>query len=355
MIRVAIDASSAATGGGISYLRHILPRLTRHDMLEVGPILARVERPQVAAVIPPELHVVPASGRLAARSRTWHEVVKNERIDVVFAPTEISFCRYDIPLVLAFRNSAIFDGSLHRDYRRHERVRFRIQQALTKLSARHASSHIAVSAYARDAATSLLGIEPERIHIVRHGGPIENDRYRPRSPRPVRRLLVVSSLYRWKNVDRLLRCLRQVRGEWSLDIVGDMPEKRYGQEVNRLIDSMRSRVTFHGYLTGQSLEEMYQRADCLIWPSYGETFGHPLLEAHAHGLPLLVARACSNEEIAGSSPAYYFDPFDELEIITVLQKSIGTILPCGPLPRKYDWDACATHTGDILTKAAQAR
>lgn len=352
MVRVAIDVSSAATGGGVSYLRHMLPRLGRLEGIEVGPILARVDLPKVAAALPDEAQVLSATGRLGARDKRWESAVRKSGADVVFAPTEISFGRYDVPQVLALRNPRILDRHVRRGYPLRQRAKFLVQRNLAIRSAHIAAWHIAVSDYARRAALGGLGIDPSRISVVRHGGPARVAE--PRST-PVHKFLFVSTLYRAKNLHRLLRCLAQVPGAWTLDVVGDMPDRRYGMDIQRTISSMAGRVKYHGYLTGRALEQMYRQADCLVWPSYAETFGHPLLEAHAHGLALLVARACSNEEIAGAAAAYYFDPFDEPGLIEVLKKSVGAELSPGTLPRVYDWEVCVRQTGEVLAAVSQGR
>ena len=46
-------------------------------------------------------------------------------------------------------------------------------------------------------------------------------------------------------------------------------------------------MTFVGKKTPQELKAIYQSADIFVYPSLYENFGQPLLEAAAHGLPLI--------------------------------------------------------------------
>jgi glycosyltransferase involved in cell wall biosynthesis len=58
-----------------------------------------------------------------------------------------------------------------------------------------------------------------------------------------------------------------------------------------------------------TLPALYQQADIFVFPSYTESFGHPMVEAMATGLPIVAADVPVNREICGES-AIYFPPFD---------------------------------------------
>jgi glycosyltransferase involved in cell wall biosynthesis len=68
-------------------------------------------------------------------------------------------------------------------------------------------------------------------------------------------------------------------------------------------------VSFLPYLSEQELVACYQDAGALLFPSFAEGFGIPLLEAMATGTPAIAARAASLPEV-GADAAYYFDPAD---------------------------------------------
>ncbi|WEF32929.1 glycosyltransferase [Pseudoduganella chitinolytica] len=54
-----------------------------------------------------------------------------------------------------------------------------------------------------------------------------------------------------------------------------------------------------------TLQQVYLASACLLFPSEGEGFGLPLIEAASHGLPLLVRDLAVFREVAGEA-AYYF-------------------------------------------------
>lgn len=351
-VRVAIDGSSARTGGGVTYLREMLPRLRRETSIEIGPILLRRE---VAAALDSCFEgsdIVLATGRTAARSSEWLEMVRRSGADVVFAPTEISFVRYGVPLVLMLRNAAV-SSTTWREYSYHESARFIAQRSLARLSRARASAYIAVSDYAAELGATALDIDSERVTVVHHGGPATRI---PVKLNHCRSFLLVSNLHRYKNPLRLLSAFALVDAPWRLRIVGHVMERKLKTELDALVQvhNLSDRVEFCGYLSGVDLERIYSWADCFVWPSYAETFSHPLLEAHAHGLPILAARAASNAEIAGEA-AVYFDPFDIGSIRSRLESAVEEGVRVGALPRSYCWSRCATETAGVLRQTARQR
>ena len=58
-----------------------------------------------------------------------------------------------------------------------------------------------------------------------------------------------------------------------------------------------------------TLPDFYRSADIFVFPSYTESFGHPLVEAMASGLPIVAADVPVNRELCGEA-AVYFSPFD---------------------------------------------
>ncbi|MBN2648043.1 MAG: glycosyltransferase [Thiotrichales bacterium] len=60
------------------------------------------------------------------------------------------------------------------------------------------------------------------------------------------------------------------------------------------------------------LHSLYQQADALIFASYGEGFGLPLIEAAQHGLPIIARDLKVFREVAGDA-AFYFSDHQEAE------------------------------------------
>ncbi len=74
---------------------------------------------------------------------------------------------------------------------------------------------------------------------------------------------------------------------WTLDIVGDGPAR---PEVERIFAPFGGRVAFAGVHDPAGLAGRYDAADLLVWPAVNEAYGMVLLEAQAHGCPVVAGR-----------------------------------------------------------------
>jgi glycosyltransferase involved in cell wall biosynthesis len=348
---VAIDASSAAVGGGLTYLREMLPRLRDDPQIELGPVLLRSQATADLVLDSRDnIHTVVMPGRLAALQRRWSAVLADAGADAVFIPTELSLRGYAIPTVFALRNvlmSPSNTASLTAD----RRFRCSVQRNLARVTARRASHWIAVSDVARAVALDTFGVPSERVSVIYHGGP---DRVSPPRPhRPVQRVVVVSNIYRHKNLEVVVAALASVTKPLELTVVGKPIDAAYQSELLALVDGVpaRHRVRFVGPLYGDDLRRQYAEADCFVWPSLAESFGLPLLEAHAHGLPIVASDTRSSHEIAGDA-AHYFAPQQPGALAAILERAATSGLATGDLPRRYSWDTTADRTAGVLRQAA---
>jgi glycosyltransferase involved in cell wall biosynthesis len=101
-------------------------------------------------------------------------------------------------------------------------------------------------------------------------------------------LLFVGNDYRKKGLATLLQVLAELPGPVFLAVVGNpahIPE--FKREAESL--GLASRVFFLGAL--QDVSPAYRAADALVHPTLEDTFAMVVLEAMAHGLPVVVSNA----------------------------------------------------------------
>jgi glycosyltransferase involved in cell wall biosynthesis len=300
---------------------------------------------------PAEVQAVVLAGRWAAVRRAWGAAITASGAEAVFIPTELSFRMYSIPTVFALQSVLTSPSNLV-GYPLGQQARYSIRRNLSRITARRAAHCIAVSEEARAVVIDTLAVPTDRVTVVYHGGPEVGP---PRPAHPVKRLLVVSNIYRHKNLAVLMRALSSVTHPLELTVVGKSVDTKHKSELLALVREVppRHQVSFVGPKYGEDLERQYDEADCLVWPSVAESFGFPLLEAYAHGLPILASATRSSREIVGDG-AQYFDPHNPASLATALIKAATLGLSRGSLPRTYSWDLTSTRTAAVLRRVARS-
>ena len=185
------------------------------------------------------------------------------------------------------------------------RTRFTEQ---AKRAAQNSDLIIAVSQHTADQVHELLNFPRSRIRVVPHGI------HQLSLDLPVQRenvILFVGTLQLRKNVIRLLEAFeRACLPDWKLILAG-APGGYGGSEIAERIKNSRCRdkIEVTGYVAREALEELYGRASIFAFPSLDEGFGIPVLEAMAHGVPVLTSNRPALAEIAGDA-AILVNPFE---------------------------------------------
>jgi glycosyltransferase involved in cell wall biosynthesis len=83
--------------------------------------------------------------------------------------------------------------------------------------------------------------------------------------------------------------------------------------------SRKEDIRMLGYVADAVLEDLYQRASILAFPSLDEGFGMPVLDAMARGLPVLTSNVSALPEVAGDA-ALLADPADTTSMAEGLRR-----------------------------------
>lgn len=126
----------------------------------------------------------------------------------------------------------------------------------------------------------------------------------------------------------------------------DGTENRYAENVVRQFLS-DAPVKFIGLQSRQKVFELYEEADCLIFPSKLETWGLPLSEFKSYGKPILVADLpYAHETVGRYDKAKFFDPTDACQLADYMMALMEGRLQfdlCDPIeptqPFAPDWGA----------------
>ena len=103
-------------------------------------------------------------------------------------------------------------------------------------------------------------------------------------------------------------------------IVGHGRDQVYAAELQALaVDlGIGGDVVFVGGVPLEETAMFYRAAEALVYPSFDETFGLPILEAMACGCPVITSNVSSMPEIAGGA-AVLCDPKDPSSIARAMR------------------------------------
>jgi len=202
--------------------------------------------------------------------------------------------------------------------------------ALLREAVTRAACVISPSKYTADQLVNHLGVPREKIRITQYGvelpatllTPAERRREREQGVGPGNEMvLVVGVLDNRKNVVNALRALERLPARYRLVLAG---KDGYGHEaVHNFIrqEGLASRVVALGYVPTERLNLLYQAASVLLFSSLEEGFGIPVLEAMAHGLPVVASETSSLPEVGGEA-ALYVDPRDPADMVTKVLQAV---------------------------------
>ena len=175
--------------------------------------------------------------------------------------------------------------------------------------------------------------------------------------KPLNYALAVSRFVPEKGLHDLIDAFKLLRGDYKLVIAGDADhETDYSRKIRQLA-AEENRIVLTGYITGESLNQIYSNARLFVLPSYHEGLPIALLEAMSYGLPVLVSDIPANLEV--DLPAErYFKCGDEED----LRGKMVSLLEAGlseaekrdmrlRVAEKYNWLKIAEQTVEVYRKA----
>lgn len=272
-------------------------------------------------------------GRLAAHSRvvatsdsigtrtarlTWEQttlprLVRRLGADVLHSPHYTTALANPAASVVTLHDATFFtDAVLHHS------IKARFFRAWTRTALARASLCVVPSVATAEELARVARADQRRLEIIQHG--VDSERFHLPSTEEIAaaRTLVglgpaepyvafLGALEPRKNVPALIRGFAvacQGRADPPALVLAGQPG--WDRQVERALDGVphRLRVIRAGYLPFDHLAGFLGGAELVAYPSLGEGFGLPVLEAMACGACVLTTRRLALPEVGGDAVAY---------------------------------------------------
>lgn len=190
-----------------------------------------------------------------------------------------------------------------------------IERVTLPPATRRASAFLAISQATADALTTRFPIAAGRTTVALLGNTpalsLELDPAEEATLPPAGFVLSVGTLEPRKNLPRLVAAFRgleeQTRRAHPLVVVGAVGWQT--SETLEALNSLGDGCVMLGHVSDAALAELYRRCAVFCYPSLGEGFGLPVLEAMAAGAAVLTSSTSSLPEVGGDAVAYA-NPYD---------------------------------------------
>ncbi len=382
MIHLFINALAASAGGGLTYVRNVLPRIEARDDVRATVLLSGILRSEIAESV--RVTLLQADCPTGSAGRFWYEqrnlpaLIRRAGADALLSTGNVALHGSPIPQILLSRNALYTSADFLRDLRDRGDYRLwldtKVKAALARWSVRTADCTVAPSAAFADELRQWTGMDVVSIHhgfdheaFFREQKPLLPDiQARIDATTGSLRLLFVSHYNYYRNFETLIRALAIVKeklhpqtvrliltcklnskenpGDYNADIAAEL--------VRQL--QLHDEVVQLGAVPYASLHHLYRACDLYVTPAYAETFAHPLVEAMASGLPVIASDLAVHREICGEAARYFprFSPEVLADLIMQTSDSTEQLAAMREMglsrSRDFSWDK---HLEELLRLA----
>jgi glycosyltransferase involved in cell wall biosynthesis len=379
MMHLFINSLAATAGGGLTYIRNVIPHLSEHREIHVTVALTPGlghefhSFPEVKLL---ELEIPPAR-RFWYEQQVLPDLIRQHKADVLLSAGNFALRRSPVPQILLSRNSIYTSQDFYRDLRSRGEYRMwldtRLRGILAKRSVSWADVTVAPSAAFADELMRWTGKSVSAVHhgfdreqFTRDSSPLAPDlSAKLDSVDGTFTLLFVSHYNYYRNFETLIRALpilrrnmagRSVRLLLTCQLEPGKNPGAYRPEVAATLvrDLGVSDVVVElGAVPYRQLHQVYARVDAYVTPAYTETFAHPLVEAMSSGVPVIASDIAVHREICGGAAVYFerFSPDDLAhQVVQIASDAVRTPMVQAGLQRSQDF-SWKKHVDRILDLA----
>ena len=384
MIRLFINGLAASAGGGLTYLRNVIPHLARKVDAETTVLLNPVIRREFGET--PNISFAETSersrtfGRFVREQTTLPKLIRCSGAQVLISAGNFALWNSPVPQILLSRNSLYTSGDFLRDVRARGDYPIWADTLVKRWLARRSISCADITVAPSEAfARELSRWSGRKVLSLHHG--FDPDAFTSdatalplaaktqlEQAKDALRLLFVSHYNYYRNFETLFRAIpilgsrlpgKKVKLFLTCQLKsGENPGRYRAESAASVVNDLRGRedIVELGTIPYRSLHHLYRACHIYVTPAYAESFAHPLIESMSSGLPVVASDLPVHREICGDAGIYFprFSPDALAERILQIQESpeLAEKLSCNGLRRARDF-SWSEHVERLLALAQE--
>jgi glycosyltransferase involved in cell wall biosynthesis len=351
MIRLFINGLAASAGGGLTYLRNVIPHLARRTDAQTTVLLNPAMRREFGELpnisFPEDLQTFGAFRRFVHEQTVLPKLIRRSGAQVLISAGNFALWNSPVPQILLSRNSLYTSGDFLRDVRARGDYAIWTDTLVKGWLARRSISCADITVAPSEAfARELSQWSGKKVLALHHG--FDQDAFTSDgAPLPsaakaqleqakdALRLLFVSHYNYYRNFETLFRAMPILSSRLTGKKVklfltcrlhsSENPGTYRAEPAASLAHDLQEsgNIVELGTIPYRSLHHLYRACHIYVTPAYAESFAHPLIESMSSGLPVVASDLPVHREICGDAGIYFprFSPDALAERVLQIQES----------------------------------
>lgn len=301
---------------------------------------------------------------------TWEQIslpaaVRQDKLDFLHSTCNTSALWLSVPLMLTLHDiiyleKTDFKGTAYQNFGNIYR-RLVVPRIVKK-----SRLIVTVSNFEREVILKKLNLADGDVKVIYNAvspkfttafEPEEIEKFRQRYSLPNSFILFLGNTAPKKNTVNVVKAYVEYRRRCpsGLPLVILDYDKNLVYELLEKLNAMDLKETFlfPGYIPSEEMPQLYNSSTLFLYPSLRESFGLPILEAMACGVPVITSATSSMPEVADDA-ALFVDPFDHLSITDQIghilsQPELMTEIKARGIKRaaKFTWKSSAEQLLEV--------
>ena len=139
------------------------------------------------------------------------------------------------------------------------------------------------------------------------------------------RVITIARISPEKNITQSIEwMLKAMTGDAKLewDIYGTQENKEYLSECQDLLSRTKHQINLKGHISPEEIKTTLSKYHFFYLPTLGENFGHAIIEALMHGLPVIISDMTPWKGLKNQKAGWEL-PLKEEEFVAVLRESLA--------------------------------